>query len=355
MAIRHLQVQHFRNIQQSAVSPSEGFNYIFGINGSGKTSLLEAIYCLSRARSFRTHQTNQLITKGEDHFSVIGKVSQQGRDSTIGIQRRRGNSEIRLAGKPVSKAGDLAAVLPISVLDTSLNTLIEAGPEGRRKFLDWGVFHVEPSFRTTWHRFKRALSQRNAALRAGWSKKAIEQWNQELSLPAMELDRLRRDYLSELTGLVKQTNAGFNGLENIDLAYYQGWSEDSDYMEYLNKHFKSDNERGYTQFGPHRGDLRIQTAKGHAKEILSRGQQKLCVASLVLAQCQQISSLGKQTIILVDDLAAELDEDNRKALLSALRETGSQVFITGTDDFLYQDVFSDAKVFHVEQGLVKPV
>lgn len=353
MAIRHLQVNHFRNIEQTAVSPCEGFNYIFGVNGSGKTSLLEAIYCLSRARSFRTHQSNQLITKGEDHFSVIGKVSQQGRETTIGIQRQRGHSEIRLGGKSVSKASDLAAILPISILDTSLNTLIEGGPEARRKFLDWGVFHVEPTFRPTWHRFKRALSQRNAALKAAWSRKAIEQWNQEISLPALELDRLRRKYLSELDGLVKGISAGFNGLDSTVLSYYQGWRDEFDYMESLNSYFNSDKERGYTQFGPHRADLRIQTVKGNAKEILSRGQQKLCVASLVLAQCQQISSLGKQAIILVDDLAAELDEDNRQSLLSALRQTGSQVFITGTDDSLYRGVLSEAKVFHVEQGRVK--
>ena len=125
-------------------------------------------------------------------------------------------------------------------------------------------------------------------------------------------------------------------------------------MGYLKSHLDSDIDRGYTQFGPHRADLRIQTSKGNAKEILSRGQQKLCVASLVLAQCQQISSLGKQAIILVDDLAAELDEGNRKSLLLALQQTGSQIFITGTDDSLYPDVPTEAKVFHVKQGLVKP-
>lgn len=355
MAIQRLNIKNFRNIQDVTLFPSPRINYLCGPNGSGKTSLLEAIHCLGRSRSFRTHSTNQLINKNSENFFLVAKVVSDNREFNIGFQHDKQHSEIHLAGKQISRAGELASALPIAVLETGLHTIIEGSPEYRRKFLDWGVFHVEHDFHLVWKRFRRALSQRNASIKAGWSRKAISQWNNELVDAAQKLDSFRRVYVQQLVENLEPLVSSFSGLGPITLNYQSGWRQGSSYGEYLNEQFDSDLERGFTQFGPHRADLRIQTHNGLAKDILSRGQQKLCMASLVLAQCQQLSKQMVKAVILVDDLAAELDQENRDALIHALINTGSQVFITCTDIFSTRGGEQvESKMFHVKQGNIVP-
>jgi DNA replication and repair protein RecF len=355
MAITYLQVEQFRNIQNITVTPAPQFNFIFGPNGSGKTSLLEAIFCLGRGRSFRTHKANHLIAAGTAQFRVIGKILHTGREVTIGIQRDYHRTEIHIGGKIVTKAGDLAQHLPIAVLEPGLHEVIEGPPENRRRFMDWGVFHVEPGFRSAWERFRRALSQRNAALKAGWSQKAIKQWDIELAGPAQELDAYRRHYIDSIISSVQAIARDFPGMEPITFTYDPGWDAASEYLSCLRSQFPSDRERGYTQSGPHRADLQICAQHRPAREVLSRGQQKLCVASLILAQCQSLSRNGNQAVILVDDLAAELDGANRRVLLTALANTGSQVFITGTDASLYAPIALQATTFHVKHGAIERI
>jgi len=355
MAITQLQVEQFRNLQQLSITPSSTFNFIFGPNGSGKTSLLEAIFLLGRGKSFRTHQIDRLIAKGSGGFTVVGHIQHHQRQQVVGIRRQPRKTEIHLGGKQVSKMGDLAIELPTAVLEPGLHTIIEGGPENRRRFLDWGVFHVEPDFRHAWGRFRRVLLQRNAALKAGWQRKNIKQWDIELAAAAKTIDSLRRNYLSQLKVSAEDILCQFSGLNPISLDYYAGWPEQVDYLDFLETHYTADREKGYTQYGPHRADLSITSSKSPARDVLSRGQQKLCVASLILTQCAEVSKQGKQAVILVDDLAAELDESNRAAMLSILAKTGSQIFITGTDETHFSMIKSASRVFHVEQGAVRRI
>ena len=353
MAITSLEIHQLRNLKNLSLKPHPGFNLIIGKNGSGKTSILEAIHCLGRGKSFRTHKTNYLICEGTRFFTVVGRISQKGREFTIGMRRQRGQSDIRLAGKNITRASELTEVLPVAVLDPSLHRLIEEGSEGRRKFLDWGVFHVEPAFRGIWNTYRKILAQRNAALKAGWSQAQIQHWDYELVEAAECLDRSRQAYLADFANTVDLFTAIFTGINEISLDYYRGWREGADFSSYLKKQFCSDRERGFTQFGPHRADLRIRMGKKDARDVLSRGQQKVLVASLILAQCRQVDATELSTLILVDDLPAELDQEKRSGLIEALGTTGARVFITGTDKMLFNDVkhLTDS-VFHVEQGRI---
>jgi len=354
MAILKLEVNGLRNLSNVNIEPREGFNFILGDNGSGKTSLLEAIHCLGRGKSFRNHKTNKLIQVESDVFTVVGKIQQQGRNHIVGMQRNRHGSQIRLSGKPIRSLSELTELQPIAVLEPGLHRLIEEGPEYRRKFMDWGVFHVEPAFGSMWRTFRRALAQRNAALRDRWTQKAIKQWDFELVAAAENLDRARSQYLQSLKIFIGQKISGFEGLPEVDVSYQRGWKEGLPYPDYLAAQFDSDKERGFTQFGPHRADMRLRVGSLDARDVLSRGQQKLLVATLVLAQCQQMAAQNTSTVILVDDLPAELDSDKRKALLSALENTGAQIFVTGTEKNLFEGAnLSQAGLFHVEQGRVQ--
>ncbi|WP_455218130.1 DNA replication/repair protein RecF [Kaarinaea lacus] len=185
MAIKQLEVQHFRNITLAQINPENRLNFIFGDNGSGKTSLLEAIFCIGRGKSFRTHKTSTLIQAGNESFMVVGKITQHGRTDTIGMERSSQGSQIRISGKAIKTTSELTEQQPIALLEPGLHRLIEEGPEYRRKFVDWGVFHVEPGFGATWKAYRRALDQRNAALRDRWSKTAIDQWNRAARYPCL--------------------------------------------------------------------------------------------------------------------------------------------------------------------------
>jgi DNA replication and repair protein RecF len=353
MAIRSLEIQHFRNLNNIQVTPQDGLNLIIGPNGSGKTSLLEAIHCLGRGKSFRTHKTNRLICEGMPAFTVFARVEQQGRQFTIGMQRQRGESIIRMDGRNVVRSSELTQALPIAVLEPGMHQLIEEGPEHRRKFLDWGAFHVEHEFHRIWSQYRRTLSQRNAALRSSGNKAAVVNWDHELVQSGKQLDVARRTYLQGLLNHVPAYSQQFPDIAEIEIKYQQGWREGEDFADYLAAQFVSDRERGFTQFGPHRADLRIRIGGVDAREFLSRGQQKVLVASLVLAQCEQMRVQKTSVVVLVDDLPSELDEEKREILIQCLLASQAQVFITGTEVALFNIKKSTQQVFHVEHGRIE--
>lgn len=336
------------------MEPKEGFNFVFGANGSGKTSLLEAIHCLGRGKSFRTHKTSKLIQAGQEAFTVVGKIHQHGRDKTVGMRRTLQGSQIRISGHAIKSTAELTELVPIALLEPGLHRLIENGPEYRRKFLDWGVFHVEPGFGSIWKTFRRALEQRNAALRDRWQKAALKQWDRELIQAAEDLDSARKCYLNSLRITVESLDYLYEALPEVEFSYQCGWKVGMSYEEYLAAQYESDRERGFTQFGPHRADLRIRIDDVNVQDVLSRGQQKLLVATLILAQCRLLLDKDTSATILVDDLPAELDSEKRLALLKALGDTGAQVFVTGTEKSLFQGAEEvKAGVFHVEQGSIE--
>jgi DNA replication and repair protein RecF len=353
MAIHTLEIHNFRNLDDIKISPQRGLNFIIGPNGSGKSSLLEAIHCLGRGKSFRTHKTNNLICEGKTSFMVLGQVEQHSRKFTIGMQRLRGESTIKLSGRSITRSSELTQALPVAVLEPGLHRLIEEGPEHRRKFLDWGVFHVEQGFHHIWNNYRRALAQRNAALRSGSPREAIVNWDHELVQAAGLLDQARRTYLQSLLAYVPSYTQKFPELSALRINYQQGWREGESYADYLAAQYASDKERGFTQFGPHRADLRLRLQGVDARDFLSRGQQKVLVAALVLAQCDQMRAQDTSVVVLVDDLPSELDAEKRSALMASLHSTGAQVFLTGTDTSLFPLEEAEHGMFHVEQGRIQ--
>jgi DNA replication and repair protein RecF len=269
------------------------------------------------------------------------------------MEKTRHETKIKFDGEFVRKSSVLARLLPMQIINPDIHKLLEDSPKYRRQFIDWGVFHVEPGFGFLWKTFRRALAQRNAALRDRWTKKATEQWDIELVAAAEDLDEARIAYLKSLKVFIDRKITGFEDLPEVDISYQRGWREGVSYLDYLRAQYDSDRDRGFTQFGPHRADMRLRIDGHEARDILSRGQQKLLVAILVLAQCQQLASRDLSTVILVDDLPAELDADKRRALLGALEKTGAQIFVTGTESALFEDAdFTHAGMFHVEHGRI---
>lgn len=357
MTLLKLDVLAVRNILSASIQPAPGINLITGANASGKSSLLEAIFILGRARSFRTHHIKQAISF--DHAQLIVAAQLQhhtGSISTIGIQIDGKQTEIRIDQENRQKA-DLAYALPVQLIHPKSYRLLDAGPQNRREFLDWGIFNHNRNFLPNWRRFSKALQQRNALLKsrqvsqlAAWDKEIIEYGNR--------VNEFRKEYVELLQPVFLEIAGQFLQTSQIELRFNPGWDERQTLEHVLKQDTEKDLKYGFTNSGPHRADFLTFHDNKSAKDYLSRGQQKLLVLALLLSQVRLLNQEAQNNCcVLVDDLTAELDTLNRAKLLKYLAGIGCQVFMTSTElaDFGDLSAVENYKVFHVEQGCIKPI
>lgn len=357
MSLSRLEILDFRNLADVKIDLCHQFNLFYGENGSGKTSLLEAIYHLGFGRSFRTHRLNHLIRKGCEKFSLFGNVS----SVPIGIERcRKGSFCIHLQKKEVHSAAELANVLPLQLINHTIYHLIDSGPKIRRQFIDWGVFHVEHFvFLSLWKKISRLLKQRNAALKIRpVSKKQVMLWQSDFVETAQLIDCLRRQYLERFEPILLQVLQQLLPLDKLNLVFYSGWDDKRSLEEVLNESLDADLERKYTFFGPHHADLRIYVDKAPIYDVLSRGQLKLFTCAMRLAQAILLKEQKqKPCVFLVDDLASELDDAHMKKVCGFLSGLDSQVFLTGTRFGFFDELFREnlCKTFSVKRGIINEV
>ncbi len=356
MTIQQVEIQRFRNLSELALEPGPGFNALYGRNGSGKTSFLEALFFLSLGRSFRTRSANNLIQETAEGFSIFCRVQRERDARLLGTQRMRGGERrIRVDGKEESSYVETAKALPLLLINTDEHQLITGGPEFRRQFMSWGTFHVEPRFLPAWRRLQQILRQRNAALkRGGGSFEEIASWDRELIMASELMDELRRQYLEQLTPCVKSLiHLLLDDIGEVDFLYMPGWNEREGLERILMRSLMRDQQLGYTQYGAHRMDWIIKVGGRQAREVLSRGQQKLMVYALRLAQGLLLKNLHHQNCVyLIDDFIAELDKQKRELVVKSLKSLEAQVFVTGVEgEELFEVLPTEAiEMFHVEHG-----
>jgi DNA replication and repair protein RecF len=328
MSLRRMQVTDFRCLHQGDIEFDSQFTLISGPNASGKTSLLEAIYVLGRGRSFRTRRLEHLIRTGSDRLMVFGETDDAARRVTVGVEASAQGVRARLAGQRVESLADLAAALPVQIIDPEVHRLIEEGPSRRRRFLDWGVFHVEPSFVGHWQKYHQVLRQRNAALRSGQSLAVVSAWDAELCRYAVLLTAARSRYLELLAPIAKQVAANLLGMD-LTLGYRAGWLRELEFPQALERSWRHDQELGSTQVGPQRAELSIKLDGVLARDRVSRGQQKLLAAVLLISQIKLFKEeAAARPMLLLDDPAAELDVDRLAAFIAEVRAQPLQLVVT---------------------------
>ncbi len=353
MPLTWFRVEQFRCLEEVELELDPELNFFVGPNASGKTSLLEAAFFLGRGRSFRTRRIDALIRSGAPALTVAGRSTGGSLPVNLGIRAARGSTEIRVGAAPARSAAELAEHFPAQVIDPEIHKLLEEGPGRRRRFLDWGVFHVEPAFMETWQRYQRALRQRNAALRQAQADSQVEAWDQELAQTGEALAAQREAYLEQLAGPLADMGRVLLGAE-VSVAHQRGWSEDEALLAALGAGRERDRRYRATQAGPHRADLVVRVAGVIAKDRVSRGQQKLLAAGLTLAQLVVQEELRPgRSALLLDDPAAELDPDSLGRLLSAVRSIPAQLWVTSLNPDV-PGLPAQRRAFHVEQGGVRP-
>lgn len=351
MALLSQTLTGVRNLGDVTLRYDEKCNVFAGPNAAGKTSVLEAIHVLARARSFRTARLDRVRRDGTGELMVRGEVQSVSGTHMLGVARGVDGTRVRVDGSDARGLSELARWLPVQVINTESQRLLQDGPSARRSYLNWSAFHVEQSYHGVWRRYDRALRQRNAALREGDTRtaRALES---ELVGAAVSLDELRCSVLNALQPHLDSYLQQWLPDAPVQLAYRRGWSQSKSLTEALADQRESELSVGYTLVGPHRADLQLRVNGMEAQYRLSRGQQKVLVIALLLAQASVIATLGgEQPVLLVDDLPAELGMDYRTSVLEAIVESHGQAFLTAIDAESLP--ISSARVFHVEQGVVQ--
>jgi DNA replication and repair protein RecF len=355
-AISKLNITSVRNIASCSVFPSPRVNLFFGENGSGKTSVLEAIQTLATGRSFRSSKLEPLIKIGTEELTVYAELVNGQR---AGFSKKaRGSAVVMLDNDRVKSWEYVARALPTLVLDASTFQLVDGGPKIRRSYLDWGVFHVEPTFIVSWRKLMRCLSHRNHLLKSkSIDREELHAWTAEFSSRSNEVDQHRQLYLEALLPYFQRvlTNLVPHMAAAIELVYHRGWDPNEELDLLLARSVETDRRYGATQSGPHRAEISIKLDGLRASDLLSRGQAKLLVIALKVAQGQLLANdSGHQCTYLVDDLASELDSKNRAIVLALLIEQKAQLFLTAVNKSDILEVIDSLlpATFHVERGII---
>jgi len=356
VVLTQLRVENLRNISELDLRLESGVSLVTGANGAGKTSILEAAYLLSHASSFRTRRGDILVRRDFPQLSVYGEVTRASGETTrLGLTYAGGRWEARVDGRSPDTLAGMLEHCAVVCFEPGSHALISGPSDERRRFVDWGVFHVEPTFVNVARRYRRTLRQRNAALRENRNDSELSVWDDELIKAAMPLSAARDRYLERFVPSLRVLLARYlPELGDPDVRTSPGWKADQDLAFALRAARDIDRQRAHTTRGPHRADWWLRFANAPRREQLSRGQEKLCAIACMLAQAELYrADHAEWPIVVLDDLPSELDQAHQDQVLMSLR-SANQVLLSSTEiPASLERTATSFRRFHVEQGGVQ--
>ncbi len=348
--IKKLRFDSVRNLAETTLDIKAPISVFVGPNGAGKTSILESINILGTGRSFRTHQIAQVIAKDKGRLQVNAILDSNNR---LGIERHANNDyTVRINREPMSRLSILAEYLPVRTMTPESFLLLTAGAQNRRQFLDFCVFHVEHSYAKLSQTYARLLKQRNALLKQKKPYKDFVYWDDQISIIAEKINSLREETIEQLIPYFSAYQNRF--LPQYDVQYsLQNGASEGDLKSQLEQSFNVDCRYGYTTVGPHKADIKVKLKSDDVHLILSRGELKMMVASMILGQVRWLLDRNSTCYLLLDDLVSELDEAKQAHILDeVVKMERLQSFITSIKKPVYfEQLERDSyQMFHVEHG-----
>lgn len=354
MFLSELVFSSLRLFSRLEVRPAPGINLFSGENGSGKTSLLEGLYFLSRIRSFRTGRLQEIIRHGSERLQIRATVEESGCRRQLSVEKGRQFTRICSDGQVAGRVSEQALRFPVLAWLPDSARLFTDPPRVRRRWLDWSLFHVKQGFLPAWKRYCRSLRHRNALLR-GAPGRSFDFWEKAMCDQAGAIDSLRTEYLEALQTHWREIMPRL-GLE-ASIVYRRGWDEDASLAECLRRQREADCRRGHTLSGPHRADIQFCAPEVAVSSLLSRGQMKRYGVGLILGQLLCMTErVGRVPLVLMDDLDSELDFPGLECVLEGLSQVPAQYFLTTLNPGLAERFSSlRSRVFHMKHGRVEMV
>jgi DNA replication and repair protein RecF len=350
MTISRLDIHHLRAISSARLVLNPRCNIFHGSNGSGKTSLLEAVYVLGNGHSFRTRDIDALISREQESLTVFAQTD---KGDSLSLQKSKAGTFARLNQRACSRRSELASFLPCQVFYQDIFDIIDAGPSVRRSLLDWGLFHVKHEYHVLWKDYRRVLKQRNALLRQKAQRFLFTPWDRQLVDISESLHETRALYCEEWFTLFKEM---LGELTTFDCQphYEKGWDKKrtgKGLKETLDDQFEMDTLRQHTHSGAHQADIGFDVDHLKAKQTLSRGQQKIVLIALKLAQSRFLS---EHCVYLFDDIASELDMSHLHRFFDMLSRIKGQFLFTALEPSLFHAHWKapaqDFSFFLIDQG-----
>ncbi len=360
MFIKSLLLRQFRNYEELNIDWHRHINILAGLNAQGKSNLLEAIFYLSLATSFRPVNENELLAWNNDFFYIEGQIYSQNLDDfslSAAYQKNKGR-RYKLNNQALSRRSDVIGLLHSVTFSPEDINIVKAGPNMRRRYLNQQICQIDKGYTQQLLIYNRIIACRNALLKQkNIDFDALSSYNQQLIKVGSLIIYKRLQILSELKPLIAQNHYNLSGGEQVKISYKSFIKEDIEdlgqieliFEQELAKILNNEINRKVSLLGPHRDDFLIEIEQKTAKFFASQGQQRTIALALKLAELDLAKAKkGEWPILLLDDVLSELDQ-NRAAQLLKTIDQEVQIFITSTSNSI---PFSNGQVWQIENGVI---
>lgn len=355
MYFKQIRLENFRNYGNQTIEFHEKLNLILGQNAQGKTNLLESLFIMGLGKSFRTNKDSDMIAFGKDFARAVCVVDGEKDETEIDIIYQKEGKIIKVDGVKLARSVDLLENVYIVVFSPEDLKIIKEGPEHRRRFLDRELCQIKPVYYSDLGNYKKVLKQRNFLLREkNPDRNLFSVFDASLADYGTRIVKERKEFTKRLQELSSKIHSDISqGKEILEIGYETNVEDKDQFRELLSKHFDSDVYKGYTGFGPHKDDLKIDVNGTDIRTYGSQGQQRTAALSMKLAEIGLIKQeTGCNAVLLLDDVLSELDSSRQRFLIDSMKEI--QVFITATEiDEAVRKLLPEGKTFKIESGVAK--
>ena len=347
MIVNKIYLENFRNYDRQTIELNKEKNVFFGLNGQGKTNIIEALYYFCTCKSFRSVHDREVIKFDRDFSHIKIDFETKRRDNTADIYITDKKS-VKLNGVNLEKLSELVGIANMVIFTPEQLNLIKEGPGVRRSFLDVFISQTKPTYFKYLMNYYHILKQRNNILKNRKMLSAIDVWDEKLAEAGVVIARERNEFLKVIDKFIKKYVTENEELSVLYLPSVKNdFTDKENFVSQLKNSLERDIEKGITMTGPHRDDFDVLLNGKSLKKYGSQGQMRTAVLKIKLAECEIIKEItGEEPLLLLDDILSELDETRRKYFTENI--VGRQVIITCTDkEFAYD---GKGSYFSIEDG-----